>query len=228
MGFGIIFLGYLSLLFFKAIPIELIGFYAIYAGLERLEGYNKYFKGAKYAAGFLFILSVPISAAWIAKVAGVMTELLSSSAYIYTEQIVYHLGLAVFHLLLYKALYEISRSVGYFGGKKKAKFALVTMIIFYVGELCMAIIPKISGYLMKPVFAFQIIWFIATAALIYGCYMRICTDEQLAREKKKIAEFDAKYGQKKKAAEKAAKSIAQSASSRGKSKKGTSYKVKRS
>ena len=228
MGFGIIFLGYLSLLFFKAIPIELIGFYAIFTGLDRLCGYNKYFKYAKHASAVMFILSIPISAAWIARVAGMWTELLSSSAYIYTEQIIYHIGLAVFHLLLYKALYEISRSVGYFGGKKKAKFSLVTMIIFYLGEICMAILPDLSGYLMKPVFAFQIIWFISTAILIYGCYMRICTDEQLAREKKKIAEFDAKYGQKKKAAEQTAKSIARSASKKWKNKKGTSYKVKRS
>lgn len=227
MGFGIIFLGYLSLLFFKAIPIELVGFYAMYAGLERLGGYNRYFKYAKYAAAYMFIVSVPISAVWLARVAGLQTGFLSSSVYIYAEQIVYHAGLALFHLLLYKALYEISRSVGYFGGKKKAKFSLVTMIIFYIGEICMAILPKVSGYLMKPVFVFQIIWYIATTVLIYGCYMRICTDEQLAREKKKIAEFDAKYGQKKKAAEQKAKSIAQSAAQKNKKNKTTSYRVKK-
>ncbi len=227
MGFGLIFLGYLSLLFFKAIPIELLGFYAIYIGLEKLGGYNKYFKYAKYACIYMFALSAALSAVWIARVTGLRPDFIDSTLYIYSEQIIYHIGLAIFHALLYKAIYEICRSVGYFKGKSRTKFALVTMIIFYVGELLMAFLPKFSGYLMKPVFAFQIIWYIVTALLIYSCYMRICTDEQLEREKKKLAEFDAKYGKKKKQAEQLSNKIVNTGKKKPKNDGKTSYKVKR-
>ena len=37
MGFGVIFLGYVTLLFFKIVPVGIIGAYLMYRGLSRLS-----------------------------------------------------------------------------------------------------------------------------------------------------------------------------------------------
>ena len=65
MGFGLVFIGYATLLFFKIIPIEIIGFFIIYLGLDKLQASEPSFKYAKYASVYMFFESALSSLLWI-------------------------------------------------------------------------------------------------------------------------------------------------------------------
>ncbi len=189
MGFGLLIIGYLALLLLRIVPIEIVGFFIMYLGLEKLSKHEKKFSYAKYAAIFMFAESVLSSLMWIEKSFDIPIGILSS-AYIETlENIVYHTGLLVFHILLYFGISEISKVSGYDKGVKRAKFALVTTGIYYVAAICGSVVPNAAQFMAKPVWLMQIVWMLVTLWLLLGCFMMIVTDEMLEAENIKYAEF---------------------------------------
>ena len=50
-----------------------------------------------------------------------------------------------------------------------------------------------AAYLRYAAFLCQLVWYIHTAILIYGFYMRVATQEIIDDEEKKIAEYDRKH-----------------------------------
>lgn len=196
MGFGLIFAGYITLLFFKVMPPAMaIGSYLMYRGLVKLRDYGKNFLYASYAAIALIGYYLLYCAIWIFRMAGFGEKIVTSTVFMLCDDIVYYAALLVFHIFLYAALFDISNQCGYDKGIKKAYMSRVLTAMFYV--LTAANIPLyyagISTYLPLACFLCQVVWIIYTAVYIYGCYMRIATDELIAEEEKKIAQYDAKY-----------------------------------
>ena len=58
MGFGLLIIGYSALLLLRIVPIEIVGFFVMYLGLEKLSKHEKKLSYAKYAAIFMFDESV--------------------------------------------------------------------------------------------------------------------------------------------------------------------------
>lgn len=196
MGFGLIFAGYITLLFFKVMPPAMaVGAYLMYRGLVKLRDYGKNFLYASYAAAGLIGYYLVYCSVWIFRMAGFGEEIVTSTAFMLCDDVVYYAVLLVFHVFLYAGLLDISKQCGYDKGIKKAYMSRVLTAMFYV--LTAVNIPLyylgIVTYLPLACFLCQAVWIIYTAVYIYGCYMRIATDEIIAEEEKKIAQYDAKY-----------------------------------
>ena len=50
MGFGLLLVGYMTLLLLKLVPIEIVGFFVMYLALDKLQNQEPSFKYAKYAS----------------------------------------------------------------------------------------------------------------------------------------------------------------------------------
>ncbi|MBE6623908.1 MAG: hypothetical protein E7621_06985 [Ruminococcaceae bacterium] len=189
MGFGLLIIGYSALLLLRIVPIEIVGFFIMYLGLEKLSKYEKKLSYAKYAAVFMFAESVLSSLMWIEKSFDISIGFLSA-AYIETvENILYHAGLLVFHILLYYGLSAISKVSGYDKGVTRSRFAIVTTGVYYVAAICGSLIPNSAQFMAKPIWIMQIVWMLVNLWLLLGCFMMIVTDEMLEDENKKYAEF---------------------------------------
>lgn len=196
MGFGMLFAGYATLLLFRVIPIELVGFFIIYLALEKLEKKCARFRYAKYASVFLFVEAIPASVSWLCTFLKLPVPFFESSLFSTAESILYHGGLLVFHILVMLAVAEISESVGYTKGKNRARFSVIGTCIFYIAELAATFIPGASAYMSLPLAAFQMLWLLFNLFTFYCCYMMIVTDEMLEAEEKKYTEYLAKHAPK--------------------------------
>lgn len=193
MGFGMLFAGYATLLMFRSIPIELIGFFVIYLALDKLQTSCASFKYAKYASAYLFFEAVLSSCIWICNFAGVFVPLFENKSFLSVETALYHIGLVAFHIALYRGLFDISKITGYEKGKKRTRFCFVTTCVFYVGEIVASVLPSTAPYISLPLAIFQIFWICANIFLIFGCYMMIVTDKSLEKEERKYNEYLAKH-----------------------------------
>lgn len=197
MGFGLLFAGYATLLLFRSIPIELIGFFVMYLALDKLCNSCGSFKYAKYVSVYLFFEAVLSSAMWLCNFAGVEVALFENPAFTATESVLYHAGLFAFHIAAYRGFSDISKTVGYDKGIKRTRFCFGATVIFYLGELVAAIVPAIAKYISLPLAVFQILWLILNMLLIFGCYMMIVNDSALEKEEKKYNEYLAKHSKNK-------------------------------
>ena len=193
MGFGLVFIGYASLLAFRVIPIELIGFFLIYLGAEKLQAHDKKFSAVKIASAAMFFESALGAVIWLSKVIKIPFGFLSSQTVENIENIFFHSGLVILLALLYRGVISISKAVGYNKGVVRAKFAFVSMIIFYAAQICLAVLPTLSAVLSLPVLIFQLLWMMINLILLYGCYAMIVTGEMLEKEEKKYNEYLEKH-----------------------------------
>lgn len=201
MGFGLIFIGYATLLLFRIVPIELVGFFLIYMGLDKLEAHEQLFKYAKYASVYMFLESVLSSFMWIARFTGMEIPYIMTDSFAAIENILYHCGLLILTVLLMRGICRLAKSVGYEKGAKRATFAIAATLVFYLAELCVALIPKASAFMALPLMLFQLLWLCVNLFVIFGCYMMIVNDEILEKEEQKYSEYLAKNGRKNKNAD---------------------------
>ena len=203
MGFGLIFTGYITLLFFKVLPpAMLVGAYLMRRGLAKLARYGKKFGAAKDCASVLTVYFALYTAFWLGELFGV-SQVLSLTVFEYADTAVYLALLAVFHVLLYAALEQIARECGYEKGIKKIAFAKVLLAMFLAFSLLTLVLTAFSraAVLSFASLLCQVVWYIHTAVLLYGFYMRVATQEIIDEEEKKLAEYDRhtiKIGRKKK------------------------------
>ena len=188
MGFGLLLVGYMTLLLLKIVPIEIVGFFVMYLAIDKLERQESSFKYAKYACIYMFLESILGSMMWLQEVTGTRMGLLSEPYFATVENVLYHVGLCAFHLLLYMAIRNISSKIGYTKAVGRARFAAVAIIIFYVAHICAAFIPG-GEIMVVPLGAYQILLMLFNLFLLVGCYMMIVTDEMLEKEEKKYNEF---------------------------------------
>ena len=197
MGFGLIFTGYIALLFFKVLPPAMLaGAYLMYRGLRRMNLYGKPFVRAKNAAAALCGYFALYTALWIGSLAGVLGGLFKNDVFVLCDDILYYALLLVFHICLYAALEAMARECGYEKGIKNVYFARVLTAMFYVLTAARMVTSFFAspGYLPFACLVCQLVWLLYTAALLYGFYMRISTDEILEDEERKIAAYNARFG----------------------------------
>ena len=194
MGFGLIFLGWITLLFFRAVPIGILGCYLMSKGLAKLCGYSDYFKKALYAC-YVFLGSfIVFGVLWVLE----YTEIFSYSKYEYArlaDAFVYNVAFIAFSYFLYKGLGDISGAVGFEKGKRREKFCISLLAVnsaFFVAD----VILQLTGTLQvtsMPLFLMEFFRIAYSAIYIYSCYMMIATQEIIDEEERKIREYDEKY-----------------------------------
>lgn len=188
MGFGLLLVGYLTLLLLKMVPIEIVGFFVIYLALDKLQNQEPSFRYAKYASVYMFLEAALGSMMWLEEVTGMKMGIISEPYFVTVENVLYHSGLLVFHLLLYMGIRNIAKNVGYTKAVGRARVASVATVIFYVAHLCSAFIPG-AQIMVVPLGVYQIFLLLFNIFILLGCYMMIVTDEMLEKEEKKYNEF---------------------------------------
>ena len=197
MGFGLIFAGYITLLFFKIMPPAMaVGAYLMHKGLKKLEMYGKNFLYAANTAAVLCGYYVLNTCVWIIRFSGIGKGIVSGKAFGFCDDVIYYGILLVFHIFLYSALLGISRECGYDKGIKRTYMSRMLMTMFYIFTVINIVFSAfdVVSYIPFASYICQIAWILYTSVFIYGCYMRIATDELIQDEEKKIAEYDRKYG----------------------------------
>ena len=195
MGFGLIFNGYITLLIFKVLPpAMLVGAYLMWRGLDKLAIYGKKYRLARGLAATLAVYFALYTAFFLGKIFRVF-DVLSYTWFAYADDVVYMVLLIVFHVALYAALEETACACGYEKGIKKIRFARVLVCMFAVCSVAGLLLAQVgaAAYLRYAAFLCQLVWYIHTAILIYGFYMRVATQEIIDDEEKKIAEYDRKH-----------------------------------
>ena len=194
MGFGLLFIGYLSLLFFKVLPpAMLVGQYLACRGLKKLTAYESAFRPAYLLSFALSVYFAVYTAFWIAAIAGFFD--IRASLFILIDDIIYKLLLIAWHILLLRAFETICTTVGYDGGVKRSRLCRV-FLITYIFVWVLRVVT--SFFYANPYFTlaeliFLLGFLIMTAALIYSCYMRIATPSIIEEETRKMREYDEKY-----------------------------------
>lgn len=198
MGFGLIFLGWSTLFFFKTLPpVNIIGALLMLRGLEKLSPYGENFRKAKNtSAAFLAYFTV-YTVLWLVGILGIF-DYSKIYFFVYLDAVVYRTILIVLSVLLYRALGTISKEVGFEKGIKREKNCtslVIVFVIFLAIQLAASLVGlgKYEAYLNLALVAFELLWLIYSAVYIYSCYMMIATQEIIDDENKKMQEYDRKY-----------------------------------
>ncbi len=198
MGFGLIFLGWSTLFFFKTLPpVNIIGCLLMLKGLDKLEGYGENFKKAKAADIAFLAYFVLYSVLWLLGLVGIF-DYSKFFSLVYADQIIYRTILVLFSVFLYRALGDISRQVGFEKGIKREKSCTSLVVVFVlflaIQLICSFIgIGQYEAYLNLALAVFELLWLFSSAVYIYSCYMMIATQEIIDDENKKMLEYDRKY-----------------------------------
>lgn len=194
MGFGLIFLGWITLLFFKILPVGILGAYLMYRGLNRLSEYGEGFVKAKKSCAVLLGYFVLFGIMWVLDIMGVFrfTEI---KALVYADEVLYYVTLLAFSYFLYKALGKISRETGFEKGIKREQKCISLLIVFviFTAARIVSYFLGIEMYLRLPMLVYELFWLGYSAMYIYSCYMMIATQEIIDDENKKMREYDEKY-----------------------------------
>jgi len=193
MGFGIIFLGYATLLFFKTIPVGLIGAYLMYKGLSKLSVYGEKFCKARNVSAVFFVYFAVYTVLWIANV--LQTEIVAIA-----DSLVYYGIFCVFQIVLCNALESISGQVGYDKGIRKARVCKTATYVFIAASIVRIVLSffSLAGYMTVAMMFYELLLLFITASFIYSCYMMIATQDIIDEENKKMREYDEKYSMLKK------------------------------
>lgn len=201
MGFGLLFLGWTTLIGLRILPpLDIIGCLLMLKGLTKLEGYG--FEKAKLSCTALLGYHILYTVFWLLDILDIFNSF-SFAAVSYADYILYHTILTVYAVVLYKALGSISSQVGFEKGVKREKsctsLALV-LAFFLAAQFAVSLIKAVqmySGYLTFAVTLFQYVWIAVSGVYIYSCYMMIATQEIIDDENKKIQEYNQKNAFKK-------------------------------
>ena len=201
MGFGLLFLGWTTLLGLRMIPpLNIIGCLVMLKGLTKLETYG--FQKAKISCTALLGYHVLYTVLWLLDLTNLF-NVFSFSVAVYADALLYPAFLITYALFLYKALGGISKQVEFEKGIKREKSCTSLAIVLAFFLIVQFVIPFInplqaySGYLTFAVTLFQYVWIIFSGIYIYSCYMMIATQEIIDDENKKIREYDQKNAFKK-------------------------------
>lgn len=192
MGFGLIFTGYLSLIFLKAMPIiEIIGCILVILGLSKLEEYDEKIAKAKKFTFLLLTYFIVFGVMWCVSTFG-GKNLFDLKIVIFCDSIVYYTLFCIFNIRLIDALKVMCDMTGFEKGTKKSKTSLVmtlTFAFFAFLTLALSLFGK-DGILQAPLMMLEFAVVIYTALFVYSCYMMIATQEIIDEEERKLAEYD--------------------------------------
>ncbi len=199
MGFGIIFLGYVTLLFFKIVPVELIGTYLMYRGLSKLSVYGENFVKARNTSAVFFLYFTVYTLLWTGNTFG-FTDIMQTKTFALVDSLLYYGIFCVFQLQLCTSLWGICRETEYEKGIKKARTCITATFVFAVASFVRIVLSffQLSGYMAIAMLFYELVLLVLTASYIYSCYMMIATQEIIDEENKKMREYDEKYSMLKK------------------------------
>lgn len=208
MGFGVIFLGYVTLLFFKIVPVGLIGTYLMYRGLSKLSVYGENFVRARGVSAVFFLYFAVYTAFWTANIFG-FSDIMQTKTFAFVDSLIYYAVFCVFQIALCRALCQISRDAGYDKGTGKARVCMTATYVFAATMLVYIVLSffSLSGYMPIAMMFYELLLLCYTAAYVYSCYMMIATQEIIDEENKKMREYDEKYSMLKKKKEKSSFSV---------------------
>ena len=198
MGFGLIFLGWSTLFFFKTIPpVNIIGALLMMKGLEKLSGYGENFRKARNASAAFLAYFICYSILWLFSIFNIF-DYSKIFSLVYIDTVIYRTILVILSVYLYRALGAISKEVGFEKGIRREKNCtslVIVFVIFLAIQLAASFIGmgKYEAYLNLALAAFELIWLICSAVYIYSCYMMIATQEIIDDENRKMREYDQKY-----------------------------------
>ncbi len=199
MGFGLIFLGFVTLLFFKIVPIGLLGSYLMFKGLSMLCPYGKNFRRARLWSVILGIYFAFYTCLWTLNAIGLF-NFTQVPVLLYTDEILYYIVLTIFCFYLYSALGDISAQVGFEKGVKRENLCKAFLYVFAIVTIMRFILVflNLNAYVSAPIMFFELLWLICSCVYIYSCYMMIATQEIIDDENKKMRQYDKKYSMLKK------------------------------
>ncbi len=191
MGFGLIFIGYLTLAFLRAMPIGIFGCAMMISGLSKLEGYDERIKKAKNCAVLFLLYFVAFGAAWCVSTFG-GKNVFDAKYVLFCDSLVYYTLFCVFNIKLTTALKVMCDMTGFEKGIKKSKTSLVmtlTFAFFAFLRLALSLFGK-GDVLQAPLEMFEFVVVIYTSLFVYSCYMMIATQEIIDEEERKLSEYD--------------------------------------
>lgn len=194
MGFGLLFSGWVTLLFFKVVPIGIVGALLMHKGLCKLSGYSDSFVKAKNACLALEIYFILFGVMWTLDMFQIF-RFTQITSLVYADEILYYTALCVFSYYLYKGLGDICRQTGFDKGimrEHRCNSLLIVFVIFTAVRI-IGYFFGIEMYLRLPLMIFELFWLIYSGIYIYSCYMMIATQEIIDDEIKKMKEYDEKY-----------------------------------
>ena len=167
MGFGLLVLGYMTVLsavyiyVWYAVLIPVIGAFVIFAAFCKLQEYNIYFKISKY-----------ISILYVLVLIGLIPFYIMEQDIDYISKIIRILVLFVFHYFMLSGIHKLASGVDNQKISKNAKLNIYfTYIYFGTG------IFGISGfggiYFALLEFAMGLVYFFCNLLCIYRCFLQI-------------------------------------------------------
>lgn len=196
MGFGLICAGYLTLLFFRTVPAELLGFIAIYKGLSKLSQYNTFFRVALYSSLSIIVFSLVDAVIWALSISGIIEispNLENILSYIHL------LLLLPFHIFLFGALRTLCKELSFNKGLRRAVLACSVTVTYYIVYIVSLLnIQNIGIYLTFLSLIMFFVNFITTEMAVYCCYRAITTDEAEKKEEEKLKYFQNQFSRNKK------------------------------
>ena len=199
MGFGLVILGYLTVLgvlpdsfiyYTWSIYIAAAGGLLMLAGFCRLAEYNIYFKAGKYISIVYIFILLGFSPFMILTQSRDLMVVFNT-----VSKIIRICFLFVFHFYLFSGISALAGEIGNIKIEKKAKR---NIIITYVFFLCFVFeffgVPEAFSVFMAGA---GIVYCILTEILLYSCYMRITYeghDEAIEEKYKKTKTGTSKKG----------------------------------
>lgn len=176
MGFGLLLLGYITVLgilpyyfafYSYGIYFAIAGGLVMLAGFCRLAEYNIYFKLMKYITIFYIVILLGFSPFLI-----IYSGVTYSYIFITVSKIIRLCVMFAFHFFLASGILSLAKEAKNIIVEKKAKKNMYVMYAFFAAFFLEFFgIPEI---ILAPVLiAFTFVYFFMTVSMIFGCYMRI-------------------------------------------------------
>ena len=190
MGFGLVIIGYISVLGFfpdlfiyysYAVFIAVAGGVIMFAGFRKLREYNIYFKIMQY-----------ICAAYIIILLGLAPFLLlgysDNIIFMYVSKIIRIFFLFIFHYFLLAGISSLADSINNVIVLKKAKRNRYITYIYFCAAI-LGIFSIFDAYYIMGMMVFGLVYYVMTMVVLFSCYRRITYeghDEAMDEKIKKL------------------------------------------
>lgn len=204
MGFGLLIIGYISVLgFFPdlfiyysfTIYIAVAGGLIMLAGFVKLQEYNIYFKIMKY-----------IGIAYILILLGFTPFLMLHHSdsfmqdFMYISKIIRIFFLFIFHYFLLSGILSLAKSINNVIVERSAKRNIIITYIYFIATV-LGIFSIFDAYYIAGMLIFGLIYYFMTMAVLFSCYMRITYeghDEAVDEKMQKTQNFKDRFKRSKK------------------------------
>ena len=185
MGFGTLFVGWLTLFYFRSVDIfpDIIAYIVMLVGMKKISSHSEYFRTAMYTVYALIAVGLVGD---IMQITAAVTDISFGMAQSIVS-IVSGVVLLAFTYLLCRAIMMLAGELELTKLVSKARLNIVLAVIYCVltaVSLCMPAGAKFTAYIAMSGIILGIVWMLHGAVMIYGCYRYICLegDEEMETE----------------------------------------------